>query len=235
MGGLLAFLGGAAGTYGAEREADQKRQDDLNDYKVRQEFANTLQMNLLEKQKQLAVEYPTYAHFVTNPVDNSVTGITNTGDAKQLLAGDPAVKDLFMANKQAIIDQKKAQGLLDASSVTRNNAMADYYNHKASSPAAAKDNGISAADFKTRVTMAAQQIDPGAWAPIDKITATDPNASVAVATRRAAAIAKAEQRLRAQGIHMKQESAAEDSSGEVEDNPFMDPSNFNQPDDPNNL
>ena len=65
----------------------------------------------------LAQQYPTYTHFVTNPLDNSVTGFTTTGMGNKLSQGDPTLRDINVrdknadvADREAQIDERKAQG-----------------------------------------------------------------------------------------------------------------------------
>lgn len=206
-GALFAGLAGGLGLLGNYMMQDavdqRKRERDLNDYKARAEFANTLQERLMQRKMELAQQYPTYKHFVTNPIDGSVTGFTPFGQASQLKSGDPEQRELAMNMKQAQIDQQKQRAALADSQMGLNaarmgqaNAAAELARVKAAGGGFAPKGGTGKQPSPTQVLAAAKELakqyDPEAYAPLSKIDAIDPDAVNTRAKRQAAAMAKAQ-------------------------------------------
>lgn len=122
--GLLAALGGAAGSIREERIKKQDRELEREDAMKRAKLAQELQLQLLEKKAQLAQKYPTYQHFVTNPRDNSVTGFTEYGQASLLKEGDADLAAAYDYSKKATEDQQLLQQRVAESQIAANEGRA---------------------------------------------------------------------------------------------------------------
>lgn len=123
-GGLLAALGGAAGSLREERIKKQDAELEREDAIKRAKLAQELQLQLLEKKAQLAQKYPTYQHFVTNPRDNSVTGFTEQGQAKLLKEGDTELAAAYDLSKKVTEDQQELQRRVAESQIAANEGRA---------------------------------------------------------------------------------------------------------------
>lgn len=244
MGGAFyAGLAGAFGSLGKSMEDDKSRQENLNDYKSRLAFSETLQEKLGEKKLQLAQQYPTYTHFVTSPVDGKTTGFTDFGASSVLADGDPSLRQAFLENKTMTTQQRQAQALKDEAQTSQAGAMADYYKAKTSNPSAfmskiypsgnQKDTGISGADYEARVKSKALQIDFGAFAKPGE-WATDEE-KAALQQRQASARAKAISELDAAQVTRRGEKPIGllDNLDSESENPFL--QSDTMPDNPNNL
>ncbi len=253
--GLLGALGGAAEYELSDINDQKKRERDLNDYKARADFANTLQTQLMEKKLQLAQQYPQYSHFVTSPVDGSVTGFTPGGHTATLKEGDPDIKSLYEATKQATIDQKSSivgknaadLGLIAAQTASAQ-ANAGLANTRAAqggfapSRTAPKDpkaipmNQWNAAVL-AQAKLGAPDVFSGGMSNIDSMTG---------GVQKKAAIAAAEKALRDKGYHTAGEGGGLLGSPATNGNAFgnlipqagtadSDSEDDEQPEDPNDL
>lgn len=242
-GGILVALGGLAQGFGNQIEADQKRKDDLSDYKNRLQFATQMQEQLQQRKMELAQQFPTYTHFVTDPRDGGVKGFTPYGASAQLAAGDPELRDMFEASKQADIDKKKSQmgedaaklGLIGAqtaaaqASARLSGVKADAGGFATKKVATGKD--YSPSEYKTARDMKAAEIDPGAFGRISPLDALKPGAAEAVAARRQAALSQASAMLEQQGIRMRNGGGGLLATPEATANPFADDSDTDEQDD----
>lgn len=128
--GLLSALGGAADYESKEIRSDK----DLNDWKTKQQFTEQLEEQLAQKRAQIAQQYPTYSHFVTNPLDNSTTGFTTQGGAQKLSEGDPVLKDLRTRDLEAQASQRGAQAERDKAAASMDEAHGALYADRTANP-----------------------------------------------------------------------------------------------------
>lgn len=231
--GLLGAIAGAADYGAADIKDQEKRQRDMNDYEARAKFAQTLQEQLMERKLQLAQQYPTYTHFVTDSVTGDTRGYTPFGQVSTLSKGDPLQKQLYDATKTATANKNTADaevagarvGLLGAQTNLANVRAANVGNPKS------KDKPMSAAAYKTDLMLRAHQIDPEAWAKPSFRDSLNPDFTKQQASRQQKAMDQAKAEFDAKGVHINegllipqtQESNGNDfmQAGEMSDDDIM--------------
>lgn len=104
MAGFGNFL---AGAFDYKLKQDEKQQD-MAMYEKKLKLANDLALQLEERKRQLAQQYPTYSKFVTTATGD-VIGLTNMGDQKRVYEADPDTRKMMMDYKQAMANRANAQ------------------------------------------------------------------------------------------------------------------------------
>lgn len=242
--GLLGALGGAAGAAESDWNDQQKRSRDMNDYETRANFAETLQEKMMQRKMQLAQQYPSYTHFVTDSVTGDTRGYTPFGQVQTLSKGDAEQKRLYTATREATEAQRlsaaaTAQGNLSligpragliAAQTDKATADAD----KARRAPSSKDKPMSESGFKSEQTRRAQGFDPEAWAKPSTINMIDQDFLNKIAQRRNDALKKASDQMAAEGVHINYGALAAPQEADGDSNDFMsagddtedNPSNF---------
>lgn len=230
--GLLGALGGASEELLQDRKDQQKRERDLNDYEARAQFAATLQENLYKRKLELAQQFPTYTHFVTDSVTGDTRGYTPFGQVATLSAGDPEQKRLYTATRQAQEAQRNAEAAragsqmgVDAAHAGLFSAQTDLTRDRIANPdkyrrSGSTDKPMSAAAYKTNLMLRAHEINPTAFAKLDPFSAMSADAISKQAEAQQAAINQAKAEFDQKGVHIN-EGLLQPSTDNTDDNEFM--------------
>lgn len=246
--GLLGALGGASEEFLADRKDQQKRERDMNDYETRAQFAATLQEKLLERKMQLAQQYPTYTHFVTDSVTGDTRAYTPFGQVATVSKGDPEQKRLYTATREATEASRNAQAakdasgaLVDAARVGLIGAQTTLTKDRTENPqkfmrptASTQDKPMSASEFQTAVKLKARELHPEAFRQPTSMELMNADALTKLQSAQAAAMKEATTELQANGAHVRDATGlaapqADDddggndfmNAGEMSDNDIM--------------
>lgn len=129
MAGFGSFLKGAA-DYQLEQN---KRRQDEESYAKKLKIATEASMQLEERKRALAQQYPTYSKFVTTS-GGDVIGLTNAGDQKQVYTADPETKQTLLDYKKAMSARANAQADRVPAQIAADEADALLKTRKANSP-----------------------------------------------------------------------------------------------------